>query len=153
MGAGVVPSAASAYCLARLLAMRRGADVLWAHREPGAVDVLQDCFQPHVLVTIPERVAAALDRLPLVDACIEYALCASGKNIAAELAELARVLQVGGIAALQVAHWQPFIAALETGDYPLAVLADLALRERGRAKRLVVLERLAGEQPALLQIL
>ena len=152
LGAGIAPNEAVAYCLARLVAMQPGACVLWARRDRGALAVLENCFQPHALVAVPERVSAALDRLPLADACIEYALCAAPKNLAAELAELTRVLQVGGIAVVQVAHLDPFIAALEVGGYPLAVLADLALHERGRAYRLVVLERLAEEDAELLQV-
>ena len=47
---------------------------------------------------------------------------------------------------VQVADFDYFIALLEAGDYPLEVLADLEMHERGRAYRLVVLERLEEEE-------
>ena len=152
LGTGATPSAAVAYCLARLVAMQPGACVLWARREVGELAVLEE-FAPRLLVGIRAHLVAALDQLPLVDARLDYAFSLAGENPAAELAELARVLQAGGIAVVQVEHFDHFIALLEAGDYPLEVLADLEMHERGRAYRLVVLERLEEEEAGLLQIL
>ena len=153
LGEGAAPNAAVAYCLGRLLAMRPGAYVLWARRDLGELAALQEAFAPRLLVGIPTHLIAALDHLPLVGARLDYAFSLAGENHAAELAELARVLRAGGIAIVQVVHFAHFIALLEAGDYPLEVLADLEMRERGRAYRLVVLERLEKEEAGLLQIL
>lgn len=150
LGAGTAPNAAVAYCLARLVAMQPGACVLWARRDPSELVALQDLFQPSVLVGIrsaggghgPVGVVADLDRLPLVEDCIDYAFGFAAGDCAALLAELARVLRSGGVAAIQVADLELLLGYLEIGVYPLAVLADLSLPERGRAYRLVVLERL-----------
>ena len=152
LGTGATPSAAVAYCLARLVAMQPGACVLWARRDVGELAVLEE-FAPRLLVGIRAHLVAALDQLPLVGARLDYAFSLAGENPAAELVELARVLQAGGIAVVQVEHFDHFIALLETGDYPLEVLADLEMHERGRAYRLVVLERLEEEEAGLLQIL
>ena len=152
LGTGATPSAAVAYCLARLVAMQPGACVLWARRDVGELAVLEE-FAPRLLVGIRAHLVAALDHLPLVGAHLDYAFSLAGENPAAELAELARVLRAGGIALVQVEHFDRFIALLEAGDYPLEVLADLEMHERGRAYRLVVLERLEGEEAGLLQIL
>jgi len=78
----------------------------------------------------------------LVEDCIDYAFGFAAGDCAALLAELARVLRPGGVAAIQVADLELLLGYLEIGVYPLAVLADLSLPERGRAYRLVVLERL-----------
>ncbi len=153
LGEGAAPNAAVAYCLGRLSAMRPGACVLWARRDLGELAALQEAFAPRLLVGIRAHLIAALDHLPLVGARLDYAFSLAGENPAAELAELARVLRAGGIAIVQVAHFAHFIALLEAGDYPLEVLADLEMRERGRAYRLVVLERLEEEEAGLLQIL
>ena len=153
LGPGVAPKAAVAYCLARLVAMQPGACVLWARRDPGELVALREAFAPRLLVGIRANLSAALDQLPLVGGRLDYAFTLAGANPAAELAELARVLRVGGIAVVQVADFASFIAPLEAEDYPLAVLADLEMPERGRAYRLVVLERLAEEEAGLLQVL
>ena len=152
LGTGATPSAAVAYCLARLVAMQPGACVLWARRDLGELAVLEE-FAPRLLVGIRAHLSAVLEHLPLVSARLDYAFCLAGENPAAELAELARVLRAGGIAVVQVEYFDHFIALLETGDYPLEVLADLEMHERGRAYRLVVLERLEEEEAGLLQIL
>ena len=152
LGTGAAPSAAVAYCLARLVAMQPGACVLWARRDLGELAVLEE-FAPRLLVGIRAHLIAALDHLPFVGECLDYAFSLAGENPAAELAELARVLRAGGIAVVQVADFDYFIALLEAGDYPLEVLADLEMHERGRAYRLVVLERLEEEEAGLLQIL
>lgn len=153
LGPGVAPKAAVAYCLARLVAMQPGACVLWARRDPGELAALREAFAPRLLVGIRAHLSAALDRLPLVGARLDYAFSLAGANPAAELAELARVLRAGGIAVVQVADFASFIAPLEAEDYPLEVLADLEMPERGRVYRLVVLERLAEEEAGLLQVL
>lgn len=153
LGPGVAPKAAVAYCLARLVAMQPGACVLWARRDPGELAALREAFAPSLLVGIRANLSAALDQLPLVGGCLDYAFTLAGANPAAELAELARVLRAGGIAVVQVADFASFIAPLEAEDYPLEVLADLELPERGRTYRLVVLERLAEEEAGLLQVL
>lgn len=152
LGTGASPHAAAAYCLGRLVAMQPGACVLWARRDLGALTALQEAFAPRLLIGVRARLLAALDHLPLVGARLDYAFSLAGENPAAELAELARVLCAGGIAVVQVADFAYFIALLEAGGYPLAVLADLEIHERGRAYRLVVLERLAEEDDALLQV-
>ena len=152
LGEGIGPNAAVAYCLARLVAVQPGACVLWARRDLGELAVLEE-FAPRLLVGIRAHLIAALDHLPLVDERLDYAFSLAGENPAAELAELARVLRAGGIAIVQVEHFDYFIALLEAGDYPLEVLADLEMHERGRAYRLVVLERLEEEEAGLLQIL
>ena len=151
LGEGNGPNAAVAYCLARLVAMQPGACVLWARRDPHELAALQEAFAPRLLVGIRAHLIAALDHLPLVAGRLDYAFNLAGENPAAELAELARVLHTGGIAVVQVAQFDPFLAALETGAYPLAVLADLEIHEHGRVWRLVVLERLAEEDAGLLQ--
>ena len=153
LGPGVAPKAAVAYCLARLVAMQPGACVLWARRDPGELVALREAFAPRLLVGIRAHLSAALDQLPLVGGRLDYAFTLAGANPAAELAELARVLRAGGIAVVQVADFASFIAPLEAEDYPLAVLADLEMPERGRTYRLVVLERLAEEEAGLLQVL
>ncbi len=153
LGTGATPSAAVAYCLARLVAVQPGACVLWARRDLGELAALQEAFAPRLLVGIRAHLIAALERLPFAAGVMDYALGLVGGNPGAELAELARVLRPGGIALVQVAEFEHFIALLEAGDYPLAVLADLEMRERGRAYRLVVLERLEGEEAGLLQVL
>ena len=153
LGPGVAPKAAVAYCLARLVAMQPGACVLWARRDPGELVALREAFAPRLLVGIRANLSAALDQLPLVGGRLDYAFSLAGANPAAELAELARVLRAGGIAVVQVADFASFIAPLEAEDYPLAVLADLEMPERGRVYRLVVLERLAEEEAGLLQVL
>ena len=152
LGTGAAPSAAVAYCLGRLVAVQPGACVLWARRDLGELAVLEE-FAPRLLVGIRAHLVAALDHLPLVSERLDYAFSLTGENPAAELAELARVLCAGGIAIVQVEHFDYFIALLEAGDYPLEVLADLEMHERGRAYRLVVLERLEAEETGLLQIL
>ena len=152
LGAGVAPSAAVAYCLARLVAMQPGACVLWARRDLGELVALQEAFAPRLLVGVRAHLIAALDHLPLVGARFDYAFSLAGENSAAELAELARVLRAGGIAVVQVADFDHFIALLEAEDYPLEVLADLEMGERGRAYRLVVLERLEEEETGLLPL-
>ena len=152
LGEGIAPSAAVAYCLGRLVAVQPGACVLWARRDLGELAVLEE-FAPRLLVGIRAHLVAALDHLPLVSERLDYAFSLTGENPAAELAELARVLCAGGIAIVQVEHFDYFIALLEAGDYPLEVLADLEMHERGRAYRLVVLERLEAEETGLLQIL
>lgn len=155
LGAGTAPNAAMAYCLARLVAMQPGACVLWARRDLGELAALQEVFAPRLLVGIRANLIAALEHLPFVEARLDYAFSMAGENPVAELAELARVLRAGGIAVVQVAafdHFIHFVALLEAGDYPLAVLADLEIRERGRAYRLIVLERLAEVEPRLLQV-
>ena len=152
LGTGATPGATVAYCLARLVAVQPGACVLWARRDLGELAVLEE-FAPRLLVGIRAHLIAALNHLPLVDERLDYAFSLAGENPAAELAELARVLCAGGIAVVQVADFDYFIALLEAGDYPLEVLADLEMHERGRAYRLVVLERLAEEEAGLLQIL
>ena len=152
LGEGIVPNAAVAYCLARLVAMQPGACVLWARRDPRELVVLQEAFAPRLLVGIRAHLIAALDHLPFVGEYLDYALSLAGENPAAELAELARVLRAGGIAVVQVADFDHFIALLEAEDYPLKVLADLEMHERGRAYWLVVLERLAEEDAGLLQV-
>ena len=152
LGTGTAPNAAMAYCLARLVAVQPGACVLWARRAPSELAALQDLFQPSVLVGIrssgsghgPVGVVAVLDRLPLVGDCIDYAFGFAAGECAALLAELSRVLRTGGIAAIQVADLELLLGHLEIGVYPLDVLADLSLPERGRPYRLVVLERLLG---------
>ena len=151
LGAGIAPNAAMAYCLARLVAMQPGACVLWARRDSRELVALQDLFQPSVLVGIRSSgsghgpvVVADQDRLPLVANCIDYAFGFAKGDCAALLAELSRVLRSGGIAAIQVSDLELLLGYLEIGVYPLAVLADLSLPERGRAYRLVVLERLLG---------
>ena len=152
LGTGTAPGAAVAYCLGRLVAVQPGACVLWARRDLGELAVLEE-FAPRLLVGIRAHLIAALDHLPLVDERLDYAFSLVGENPAAELAELARVLCAGGIAVVQVEHFDRFISLLEAGDYPLEVLADLEMHERGRAYRLVVLERLEEEETGLLQIL
>ena len=152
LGEGIAPSAAVAYCLGRLVAMQPGACVLWGRRDLGELAVLEE-FAPRLLVGIRAHLIAALDHLPLVGERLDYAFSLAGENPAAELAELARVLCAGGIAVIQVEHFDYFIALLEAGYYPLEVLADLEMHERGRAYRLVVLERLEEEETGLLQIL
>lgn len=152
LGTGTAPNAAVAYCLGRLVAVQPGACVLWARRDLGELAVLEE-FAPRLLVGIRAHLIAALDHLPLVDEHLDYAFSLAGENPAAELAELARVLCAGGIAVVQVEHFDRFISLLEAGDYPLEVLADLEMHERGRAYRLVVLERLEDEEAGLLQIL
>ena len=152
LGTGAAPNAAVAYCLARLVAMQPGACVLWARRDLGELAALQEAFAPRLLAGIRASLIAALDHLPLVGARLDYAFSLAGENPAAELAELARVLRAGGIAVVQVADFDYFIALLEAGDYPLEVLADLEMHERGRAYRLVVLERLEEAEPHLLQV-
>ena len=152
LGAGAVPNEAMIYCLARLVAMQPGACVLWARRDPGELVALREAFAPRLLVSIRACLIAALDYLPLVGARLDYAFSLAGENLAAELAELARVLRAGGIAVVQVADFDHFIALLEAGGYPLEVLADLEMHERGRAYRLVVLERLEEEEAGLLQV-
>ena len=135
--------------------MQPGACVLWARRDLGELAALQEAFAPRLLAGIRANLIAALEHLPFGEARLDYAFSMAGENPVAELAELARVLQVGGIAVVQVAafdHFIHFVALLESGDYPLAVLADLEIRERGRAYRLVVLERLAEVEPGLLQM-
>lgn len=153
LGPGVAPNAAVAYCLARLVAMQPGACVLWARHDPGELAALREAFAPRLLVGIRAHLRAALDQLPFVGGRLDYAFSLAGANPAAELAELARVLRAGGIAVVQVADFASFIAPLEAGAYPLEVLADLERPERGRAQRLVVLERLEEEEADLLQIL
>lgn len=153
LGTGVAPNAAVAYCLARLVAVQPGACVLWARRDPGELLALREAFAPRLLVGIRAHLRAALDQLPLVGGRLDYAFSLAGANPAAELAELARVLRAGGIAVVQVADFDSFIAPLAAGAYPLEVLADLERPERGRAQRLVVLERLAEEEAGLLQVL
>lgn len=153
LGPGVAPTAAAAYCLARLVAMQPGACVLWARRDLGELAALREAFAPRLLVGIRAHLRAALDQLPFVGGRFDYALSLAGANPAAELAELARVLRAGGIAVVQVADFASFIAPLEAGAYPLEVLADLERPERGRVQRLVVLERLAEEEAGFLQIL
>ena len=153
LGTGTAPNAAVAYCLGRLVAVQPGACVLWARRDRSELAALQEEFAPRLLVSIRSCLIAALDYLPLVGARLDYAFSLAGENPAAELAELARVLRAGGIAVVQVADFDHFIALLEAGGYPLEVLADLEMHERGRAYRLVVLERLEGEEAGLLQIL
>ena len=150
---GIGPNAAVAYCLARLVAMQPGACVLWARRDLRELTALQEAFAPRLLVGIRAHLIAALDHLPFVGEHLDYAFSLAGENPAAELAELARVLCAGGIALVQVEHFDRFISLLEAGDYPLEVLADLEMHERGRAYRLVVLERLEEEEAGLLQIL
>ncbi len=150
LGEGIGPNEAVAYCLARLVAMQPGACVLWARRDPRELAALKEAFAPRLLVGIRAHLIAALDHLPLVAAHLDYAFSLAGENPAAELAELARGLRTGGIAVVQVAHFDPFIAALETEAYPLAILADLEMHEHGRTYRLVVLERLAEEDAGLL---
>ena len=152
LGAGAAPNEAMIYCLARLVAMQPGACVLWARRDPGELAALREAFAPRLLVSIRACLIAALDYLPLMGARLDYAFSLAGENLAAELAELARVLRAGGIAVVQVADFDHFIALLEAGDYPLEVLADLEMHERGRAYRLVVLERLEQEEAGLLQV-
>ena len=152
LGTGATPGAAVAYCLGRLVAVQPGACVLWARRDLGELAVLEE-FAPRLLVGIRADLIAALDHLPFVGEYLDYAFSLAGENPAAELAELARVLRAGGIAVVQVADFDYFIALLEAGDYPLEVLADLEMHERGRAYRLVVLERLEEEEAGLLQIL
>ena len=152
LGTGTAPSAAVANCLARLVAVQPGACVLWARRDLGELAALEE-FAPRLLVGIRAHLIAALDHLPFVDERLDYAFSLAGENPAAELAELARVLCAGGIAVIQVEHFDHFIALLEAGAYPLEVLADLEMHERGRAYRLVILERLAEEEAGLLQIL
>ena len=152
LGEGIEPNAAVAYCLARLVAMQPGACVLWARRAPCELAALQEAFVPRLLVGIPAHLIAALDHLPFVGEHLDYAFSLAGENPAAELAELARVLRAGGVAVVQVADFDHFIALLEAEDYPLEVLADLEMHERGRAYRLVVLERLAEEEAGLLQL-
>ena len=152
LGAGAAPNEAMIYCLARLVAMQPGACVLWARRDPGELAALREAFAPRLLVSIRACLIAALDYLPLVGARLDYAFSLAGENLAAELAELARVLRAGGIAVVQVADFEHFIALLEAGGYPLEVLADLEMDERGRAYRLVVLERLEEEEAGLLQV-
>ena len=152
LGTGAAPSAAVAYCLGRLVAVQPGACVLWARRDLGELAVLEE-FAPRLLVGIRAHLVAALDHLPFAGERLDYAFSLAGENPAAELAELARVLCAGGIAIVQVEHFDYFIALLEAGDYPLEVLADLEMHERGRAYRLVVLERLEEEETGLLQIL
>ena len=152
LGEGIAPNAAVAYCLARLVAMQPGAGVLWARRDPRELAALQEAFAPRLLVGIRAHLIAALDHLPFVGARLDYAFSMAGENPAAELAELARVLRAGGIAVVQVADFDYFIALLEDGDYPLEVLADLEIHERGRAYRLVVFERLEEEEAGLLQV-
>ena len=152
LGAGTAPNAAMAYCLARLVAMQPGACVLWARRDPRELAALQEAFAPRLLVGIRAHLIAALDHLPFVGEYLDYAFSLAGENPNAELAELARVLRAGGIAVVQVADFDLFIALLEAEDYPLEVLADLEMHERGRAYRLVVLERLAEEDAGLLQL-
>ena len=152
LGAGAAPSEAMIYCLARLVAMQPEACVLWARRDPGELAALREAFAPRLLVSIRACLIAALDYLPLVGARLDYAFSLAGENLAAELAELARVLRAGGIAVVQVADFDHFIALLEAGGYPLEVLADLKMHERGRAYRLVVLERLEEEEAGLLQV-
>ena len=151
LGEGIAPNAAVAYCLARLVAMQPGACVLWARRDPRELAVLE-AFAPRLLVGIRAHLLAALDHLPFVGDHLDYAFSLAGENSAAELAELARVLRAGGIAVVQATDFDHCIALLEAGDYPLEVLADLEMRERGRAYRLVVLERLAEEDAGLLQV-
>ena len=152
LGEGIAPNAAVAYCLSRLVAMQPGACVLWARRDPRELAVLQEAFAPRLLVGIRAHLIAALDHLPLVGESLDYAFSLAGENPATELTELTRVLCAGGIAVVQVADFDHFIALLEAGDYPLEVLADLEMHERGRAYRLVVLERLAEEDAGLLQV-
>ena len=152
LGAGAAPNEAMVYCLARLVAMQPGACVLWARRDPGELVALREAFAPRLLVSIRACLIAELDYLPLVGARLDYAFSLAGENLAAELAELARVLRAGGIAVVQVADFDHFIALLEAGGYPLEVLADLEMHERGRAYRLVVLERLEEEEAGLLQV-
>ena len=152
LGAGAAPNEAMIYCLARLVAMQPGACVLWARRDPGELAALREAFAPRLLVSIRACLIAALDYLPLVGARLDYAFSLAGESPAAELAELARVLRAGGIAVVQVADFDHFIALLEAGGYPLEVLADLEMHERGRAYRLVVLERLEEEEAGLLQV-
>ncbi len=152
LGEGLAPNAAVAYCLARLVAMQPESCVLWARRDPRELAALQEAFAPRLLVGIPTHLIAALGHLPLVAARLDYAFSLVGENAAAELAELARVLRSGGIAVVQVADFDLFIALLQAEDYPLEVLADLATHERGQAYRLVVLERLAAEDAGLLQV-
>ena len=152
LGEGIAPNAAVAYCLARLVAMQPGAGVLWARRDPRELAALQEAFAPRLLVGIRAHLIAALDHLPFVGAHLDYAFSVAGENPAAELAELARVLRAGGIAVVQVADFDHFIALLEAEDCPLEVLADLEMHERGRAYRLVVLERLEEEEAGLLQV-
>ena len=150
LGTGTAPNVAVAYCLGRLLAMQPGACILWARRDPSELAALQALFQPGVLVGILPAgsrhglagVVAALDCLPLAEDCIDYAVGIVSGDCAALLAELTRVLRLGGVAAIQLADLDFLIGYLEVGAYPLAVLADLSLPERGRAYRLVVLERL-----------
>ena len=152
LGMGAAPGAAVAYCLGRLVAMQPGACVLWARRDLGELAALEE-FAPSLLVGIRAHLVAALDHLPFAGERLDYAFSLAGENPAAELAELARVLRAGGIAVVQVEHFDYFISFLEAGDYPLEVLADLEMHERGRAYRLVVLERLEEEETGLLQIL
>ena len=162
LGEGIPISQTVAYCLARLLAMQEGARVLWTRRDAGELAAINALFKPQVLVGLLAREKAGERRqnglvalrtaLPLRAGLIDYVLAFAQGNPAEELSELARILRFGGVAIIQIEHFDRFMAILEEMDYPFVVLAVLGLQEHGRKFRLLIIERLEEVDPDLLQV-
>lgn len=162
LGEGISGGRAVAFCLARLLALKSDARVLWTRRDPTELFALRELFQPHMLLgLLPEQMRktkvqngllALRAKLPLRAGIIDYVFAFAGADPIGELAELARILRFGGVALIQVEHLERFMGILEEMDYPFVVLAVLALQEQGRKYRLLIIERLEEVDPNLLQL-
>ena len=166
LGVGGTPNECMIYCQARLLAIQSNASVLWSRNDPGELEVLVRYCKPGLLLGIlPRKVGgsrtgssslkslvASRGLLPLCAGYIDYAFTVAQGDLGAELSELARILRFGGVAVIQVDHFDRIMAILREIDAPLAVLANLAIEERGRSYQLIILERLAETDPELLEI-
>lgn len=164
LGDGVQANGAVVYCLARLLAMQNGARVLWNRRDPSELAALAALFEPQLLLgiltkerlrgvpSLTNRLVVSGEQWPFRAGLIDYVLGFAIADPANELAELARILRFGGVAIIQIEHFEGYMAILEEGDYPFVVLAILRLQELGRKYRLLVVERLEEFDPDLLQV-
>ena len=167
LGAGGTPNECMIYCQVRLLAIQDNASVLWSRKDPGELEVLARHCKPDLLLgLLPRRgggnrtssssscksLVANRGQLPLCAGYIDYAFTAAQGDLSAELSELARILRFGGVAVIQVDHFDRIMAILGEIDVPLAVLANLTIEERGRSYQLIILERLAEADPELLEI-
>ena len=162
LGAGNTGSRAVAYCLCRLLAMQSDARVLWARRDSDELSAIDELFRPRLLLgLLPEQrhgvkiqhgVVAIRGQLPLKAGLIDYVLGFVAGDPISELAELARILRFGGVAIMQVEHFDRYIGLMEEMDFPFVVLAVLGLQEQGWKCRLLILERLGEIDPELLQV-
>ena len=146
------------HCLARLIGVQSEDTVVALGGRPDALLALKEVQRPRLVLGLSRRrqsnsvegpglsLARYGDPMPLSDASVNCALGVgydgrTGVEMA-DLAEIARILQPGGVAVLLVRKPREFAAYMQNANYPFGVMAGLPINLRGRRWGVLLLERL-----------